>query len=329
MPPLSSRHLNGGKPPSRSDFLNEYTDDYIKIYSMLSSVELFNEKINKFGSSLKSSHGLSYNLKIYETKCWFPDVEVVPTAVLPRDDFYDMIAHGVIWKDVGAALNHGLYSHRLQWHVILAVVTQDFTVPKATGWDHGAYDLFVSFGSVNSRTNNVWGKLFDNSGTDAFRAPENVERNITNNAVKGLIKTKYEKYQEIYTKIKEYAQGEATKTKAAVKEELNRKGVTDLGVLARESNTAYNQKFAEVNEEMWGIYYFTQRNIKPATKEQKEQFRAQFKVEPQVADKSKRYTQDTIVYEHNSRILRLKSQAMPDSNDIKNRRQKSGVEFVS
>mgnify|MGYP000940118201 CR=1 FL=1 len=105
-----------------------YLDDYIRMYVVLSSHALFLQRIAEFGQRIAADaagqeRGLSYHLKRFETRCHFPDVEVIPTGVLSADEFYDMIARGVMWKDVGAGLDHGLYAHRLQWHVLLATIT--------------------------------------------------------------------------------------------------------------------------------------------------------------------------------------------------------------
>lgn len=83
---------------------------HIKLFMLLGSDDKVQRSIDRFGNAIaqdKVDRGLSLHLKRYETICWFPDVEVIPTGVLLSDEFYDMIARGVLWKDVGATLNHG------------------------------------------------------------------------------------------------------------------------------------------------------------------------------------------------------------------------------
>ena len=301
------RRLGTGQDPTN---FGGYLEDYVKMFMVLESKLIFGEKIEKFAKACKpglfeKSHGLSHYLKRFETRCHFPDVEVVPTGVLSTDEFYDMIARGVMWKDVGAGLNHGLYSHRLQWHVVMAVVTADFTTPKANGWDHGAYDLFVSLGSGDAKRLNIWGKVFDASATKNFRAPESVEPRLTNKFVRGLIDDKYGKYQKIFDQILRYA-GDAAAKKA-------------FDPSTPKPFNANRFQF-DITDRMWATYYFTQRNILPASAENIAEFEQTFGVTPKPKDKSKRYTDKTIVFEHGGKILRLNNQTMPLAADVAVRR---------
>jgi hypothetical protein len=297
-----------------------YLEDYIRMYVVLSSETIFQDKIARFGNAIAADRrgrrrGLSYHLKRFETRCHFPDIEVIPTGVLSFDEFYDMIARGVMWKDVGAGLNHGLYAHRLQWHVLLAVITSDFTVARAAGWDHGGYDLFVSMGE-QGRQFNIWGKMFDNSGTNCFRAPEYVEGNISVPTVSRRIDDKYAKYHAAFKNIEKYAFDKA-----------RIRATDDAGKIDMDLLKSAN---FEITDAVWATYYFGRRNIRAALPEDRTEYRGfseaylrRARDQPWANDRSKRFAPRNITIEH--KTVRLQSQIMPSAEQIRALRRASAA----
>ena len=313
-----------GVTTGTTDFAG-FLDDYIKLYMILSSDQICLAKAQKFGEYIThctEKRGLSYHLKKYETICQFPDVEVIPTGVLSSTEFYDMIARGVMWKDVGAGLTHGLYAHRLQWHFVLAVITSDFTVAKTAGWDHGGYDLFVSLGEGDARTYNLWGKIFDASGSYCFRAPEEVEPKLKDiKPIAMLIDKKYEKYAKEFKAIQTYAQGEAM--------QRVQKGLLQMKDANRVS--------FDLTDATWGAYFFARRGITDAVPKDLTDYWAYLKSKgqwmlnpwsnylPAPDDPSKRFRKDAIVLEHGNKILRVAAQKMPTMVEVTGLRGESGA----
>ena len=317
---IRSELWRGGVANEATDF-GGFLNDYVLLYLLLQSNTILPEKIVKLGKACVPDYkgkrrGLSHYLKHFESLCHFPDVEVVPTGVLSPQEFYDMISRGVMWKDVGAGIKHGLYSHRLQWHAVLAVVTNDFVTARAPGWNHGAYDLFVSQGSLEARRLNVWGKVFDASNTNCFRDPNFVEANCGSKDVRALIDTKYSKYLDMWKRIDEHAGREAIAAHKAAKAD---------GEGGVEANALANQRYFDLSDQLWATYYFTQRNIIPVSLADQREFKHVFGVKPKPKDKSKRFTPHSAIVEN--KILRLQSQHMPTANEVQQRRANSGVDL--
>lgn len=320
---------NDQKNIEQANTLGGYLEDYIKMFMILSSDSIVKAKIGILGEHIASwgeKRGLSFHLKHFETRCRFPDVEVIPTGVLSADEFYAMIARGVMWKDVGAGLGHGLYAHRLQWHAVLAVITEGFTVAKAPGWGHGGYDLFVSLGLGEAKRFNIWGKVFDASQTNCFRAPEYVEPNLKGiKAVSSLIDSKYDKYHAAFKQIQNYAFDEAMRREKKPDGKFDRSRV--------------QQVYFDITDAVWATYYFARRNIGAAIPADSTDYYAWVRSQrswpmiplvsylPKADDASKRFREDTIVMEHNNKILRLNSQVMPTSEEVAARRAKSGTKL--
>lgn len=306
--------------PENTD-IQGYLPDYIKIYALLSSDTICQDKITEFGQRISEhagkQRGLSFHLKRFETLCHFPDIEVIPTGVLSPDEFYDMVARGVMWKDVGAGLTHGLYAHRLQWHIVLAVITNGFTIAKADGWDHGGYDLFVSMG-VEGRAFNIWGKTFDASDSAAgFLSPQDVERKVHGiSAVSSRIDNKYKKYHEAFKNITNYAYDQA-KIRVGPENVMKRDIITPV--------------WNEITDAIWATYYFGRRNIKAALPEDRTEYKNYSKAQtgiigfkkPRADDRSKRFSPRNVTVEN--KTVRLQDQIMPSAAVINGLRAASGA----
>jgi hypothetical protein len=105
---------------------------------------------------------LSSVLSHYEKKCGFPPDVLLPMGILKTPDFYFYIRRGYVLKDYGAGVKHGEFTHRLQWHIIMSVITADFTrhFNSAAGWSHTPLELYVKLGELTG----IWDVLFDNQG---------------------------------------------------------------------------------------------------------------------------------------------------------------------
>jgi hypothetical protein len=144
------------------------------------AADLFRGQIEGDSNYIRVSRALEY----FERYCWFPQQHIVFLKSLTGNDFYGYLNSGIMpAKDPGAGAAHGDFSHRLQWHAVMWVITQGFTVAIRPGWHHSPFELFTTFGRDEARQNNAWGVIFDAAGTNCFRDPaflrDRVERNTS------------------------------------------------------------------------------------------------------------------------------------------------------
>ena len=119
---------------------------------------------------------LSRLLEHFEAKCWFPSTHLLPIGILDADGFFWLIENGYMVKDYGAGVEHGEFTHRLQWHCISRAITRHFTDPNpgSNGWHHSPLELYTKLGSAQARLpvegndmdfcpqqSTLWGYLFD------------------------------------------------------------------------------------------------------------------------------------------------------------------------
>ena len=114
---------------------------------------------------------LSRALEYYEGYCWFPANRTLLGGLLSADDFFKSVKLGQN-KDPGAGKMHGDQSHRIQWHVLMRVMTNDFTVVRAPGWHHSPLSLFFH---LTQRQGVIWGLLLDSQGNRGWGNPDNVK----------------------------------------------------------------------------------------------------------------------------------------------------------
>jgi hypothetical protein len=97
----------------------------------------------------------------YENMCWFPPSHHVFLGFAFPENFHAMLKQGILAKDPGAGPKHGDFSHRLQWHAVSRVITNNFTTPKRVGWNHTPLELLSSFGSDWAVGANAWASVFE------------------------------------------------------------------------------------------------------------------------------------------------------------------------
>lgn len=314
---LEARVLGLQLPLSPGDLLKQqnngdmhgYKNDYIRMLTILSNGTLTSQKFQKLNAhiaKMPAEKGLSYTLKHFESLCWFPQTDVIPIGILPADDFYAMIARGMMWKDVGAGLNHGIYAHRLQWHVVMAWVTNDFTTARAEGWDHGAYDLFCSMGENEAKDVNLWGRLFDASGTPNCTSPNEVEHAAKRGGelLKGKLVDKAAPFQGTFFKILDAAQKSIPKSTPS-----------------DQKNSIFNSNI----ERLWEPYYLHMRGIQTMSDVDLNAWQEEVGETVNILNHltSNRWAPDEIVMEHNGKIMRRLNQPEPHPQEVKLRRWQS------
>jgi hypothetical protein len=124
---------------------------------------------------------LSRVLEYYEGLCWFPTTHRLYTGALTSQNYQQSIALGYMPKDAGAGAQHGEYSHRLQWHMVMRVLTENFTVAKGHGWNHTPLALFRQLGSLWAMSNGIWGTVFDNQDGGSYDNPAKLNMDLCGN----------------------------------------------------------------------------------------------------------------------------------------------------
>ena len=154
-----------------------FVSDFAKLYSVMKDTEIVLDYLDEFDRAMAAARShqrslpetswltLSAGLSHYEVLCWFPNDVLLPMGILPADEFFSYIRRGHVLKDYGAGVKHGEFTHRFQWHVIMAVITDGFTTPRRAGWDHTPFELYTALGKGENR--GLWNRLFDQSG-DGF-----------------------------------------------------------------------------------------------------------------------------------------------------------------
>jgi Family of unknown function (DUF5636) len=148
-----------------------FLDDYARIKIILERKTVVRECMRRLANELetvgrmdqggaeRTKEGyvkLSILLGRYEHLCWFPACHHVFLGFVRPDDFLELVRQGILAKDPGAGYKHGDFTHRLQWHAIARVITEDFTVHRRQGWNHTPIELLSSFGSAWAKAANAW-----------------------------------------------------------------------------------------------------------------------------------------------------------------------------
>jgi hypothetical protein len=186
-----------------------YQDDYAKILAVMKDSELVKAKLKALDQSISTKPTdaspetnwlrLSSILSYFEKQCWFHTDVLLPLGILTADDFYFYIRRGYVLKDYGAGVKHGEFTHRLQWHVLMRVITNDFTTPRRKEWDHSPLELYVSLGM--KQNHGAWVRLFDERGDGDFNHPDSLhqwvlESDLGNLA--GMVRRRETKRREVF-----------------------------------------------------------------------------------------------------------------------------------
>ncbi len=177
---------------------SDYIEDYIKLYALMLDKTRCRELMTALGSEILGGYKeranagdgdarfsrannreteqnyvrLSRVLEYYEGLCWFPTTHRVYTGSLTSENYVQSIALGYMPKDAGAGARHGEYSHRLQWHIVMRLVTNGFEVAfHKDVWRHSPFDMFTTLGSEWAMERGIWGVVFDNGSGLAYDNP--------------------------------------------------------------------------------------------------------------------------------------------------------------
>lgn len=191
--------------PVESEF-GTYIEDYIKLYALMLDTGFCRTLMTRLNTEIKGGAAmrardklederftnakrpddkkyvrLSRVLEYYEGLCWFPTVHRLYTGALTSENYQQSIALGYMPKDAGAGAQHGEYSHRLQWHMVMRVITNNFCEAKSDGWNHSPLGLFTKLGDQQSMINGIWGLIFDNQDGKAYDNPAKLNMDLCGN----------------------------------------------------------------------------------------------------------------------------------------------------
>jgi hypothetical protein len=173
-------------------FADDYKNDYAKLLSLTRDKATIDTCLQKLDGEITSKPGgfspetnwlrLSSILSHFEKMCGFPEDVLLPMGILTSEIFYSYIRRGYILKDYGAGVKHGEFTHRLQWHVIMRVITNNFSKARSGSWDHSPFELYTSFGQKPNLR--LWGFLFDKPGSgndkEFFNHPDAFHARVLN-----------------------------------------------------------------------------------------------------------------------------------------------------
>jgi Family of unknown function (DUF5636) len=185
------------KMPGRINTKDTFLRDYTKLYLLMTTRKGQEEvlsRLEKLGGHMGKRRvqrkreqvaeityvKLSVILQEYEAMAWFPPSNEVFLGFLPGFNFQNSIAKGIMAKDPGAGVNHGDFTHRLQWHAIISVITGEFTKTKLAGWTHTPIELYTNLGSATFQAGNLWFRLFDDASQPDFRSPDILHAEVRN-----------------------------------------------------------------------------------------------------------------------------------------------------
>lgn len=189
---LSKKTADGNEPTryffpqaaSRAEtaVLRPAFSDMHLLFMILQDADLFEKAMRDFCDETDASwdlahHGnddyvlpLSSTLSAYEGLCWFSPQKRMMAGLLSEIEFHDTIRSGYMVKDPGPGVRHGEFSHRLQWHYIMRVMTDSFTANKTRAWFHTPLELYSKVGGVG-RHRGVWGTILEGGSSLAAAAP--------------------------------------------------------------------------------------------------------------------------------------------------------------
>jgi hypothetical protein len=133
-------------------------------------------------------------LSTYEQKCYFADFLIAPLEFI-KTGFDNLGRSGFLsMNDFGAGIGHGKYTHRMQWHVVMRVLTDHFRTHVRAPWTKSPLDLYITAMStqgdidrgadLNHHSTNLFGYIFDQSadGGGSFSWPDELFTEMRNQA---------------------------------------------------------------------------------------------------------------------------------------------------
>jgi hypothetical protein len=173
----------GGMPnPLKQTFL----DDYKRIRALLTDKYALKQYFGLLEQRLADGYTLSEALKSFEKMVGFANLDVIPMGILDTPTFLGLIQRGIAFKDFGAGIKHGEWTHRMQWFAIAAEITEGFKVTKGAGYNHTPLELYRYLGSPDTAVGHgtykksIFGNLLDLGGSaaDRYNQPDKLHMDL-------------------------------------------------------------------------------------------------------------------------------------------------------
>jgi hypothetical protein len=185
---------------SREEF-----EDFAKIQQLMLSNEEMVENLRPLEGALRKQvdpHGaLTGLLRQREEHHGFSGANLLPLGILPSEKFLELTQLGYMPKDVGAGIEHGEFSHRLQWNAIMNKFESDMQAhvdkggdPAKGPWHHTPLELYSKLGNPNwvkkgdedqpaDKRQSLLAYLMDQAGmnpSEGMRHPDQLVMNLRN-----------------------------------------------------------------------------------------------------------------------------------------------------
>jgi Family of unknown function (DUF5636) len=149
------------------------------------------KQIREQNQNASAADALGQALTEKETEHGFSNAKIIPLGVLPSKLFLTLPAQGYVVQDIGASLDHGEFTHRLQWRSMIESFDRERAQKNIT-WRYTPFELFTLIGQRDlqaaiadqdrpdwERGNSVWVHLMDKLGinpTGGFRHADGMQQ---------------------------------------------------------------------------------------------------------------------------------------------------------
>ncbi|MDZ8137623.1 MAG: LirA/MavJ family T4SS effector [Nostoc sp. DedQUE04] len=156
----------------RKDGLFKWLNDFSRIQRLFRNKRLFFTYLQHIEDYLKRNADaeLLEALEFFEEQAHFPTIQAIPIGVLSSSTFSQLVTYAYAINDIGVRSCHGGFTHRLQWHAIIHLITKRHTTAIVEGFNYSALELyctarsglFDSTNNPNAKFNvDLWRFLFD------------------------------------------------------------------------------------------------------------------------------------------------------------------------
>lgn len=190
--------LESGKHGMTDDFL----PDLLRLQALIRDAARMTARLRPLEHQLRSEAGpaatapvkgrVTRLLEAKEGEHGFSTIGLLPVGILSTQTFLELPLLGYVFKDPGAGVEHGEYTHRLQWYAVMV----DFE-RHTKRWDHTPYELYTKIGERDMRAtieaeknktgkpNSLFADLMDQAGEapeQGFRHPDSMTKALVDQA---------------------------------------------------------------------------------------------------------------------------------------------------
>ena len=169
---IACDQLNYNYNFKRKDDLFKWLNDFSRIQRLFRNKKSFFIYLQHIEDYLEQNADaeLLEALEFFEEQAHFPTIQAIPIGVLPSSAFSQLVTYAYAIYDVGVRSCHGGFTHRLQWHAIIHLITKKHTTAIAEGFNYSPLELYcMARSGIFDGTDNpnatfnvdLWRFLFD------------------------------------------------------------------------------------------------------------------------------------------------------------------------